>query len=162
MKKQLLAWLGFVLFSWALNAQSNPATINSTLHGVVLDEKTKEPVIGATVQIKGTTHGVVTDVEGKFYFQTGQILPYTLIISNLSYKTREVIAETDNIRITIAEDAKQLNEFVVVGYGTQKKSDLTGSVASVSKSIIEQTPVSSFDRLLQGSVSGVQVVQASG
>ncbi|AEE49701.1 SusC/RagA family TonB-linked outer membrane protein [Haliscomenobacter hydrossis] len=162
MKKQLLAWLSFVLFAWALNAQSNPAIINSTLHGEVLDEKTKEPVIGATVQIKGTTHGVVTDVEGKFYFQTGQVLPYTLIISNLSYKTREVIAETSNIRITIAEDAKQLNEFVVVGYGTQKKSDLTGSVASVSKQIIEQTPVSSFDRLLQGSVSGVQVVQASG
>ena len=162
MKKQLLAWLGFVLFASALSAQSNPAIINSTLHGVVLDEKTKEPVIGATVQIKGTTHGVVTDVEGKFYFQTGQILPYTLIISNLSYKTKEVIAESDNISITIAEDAKQLNEFVVVGYGTQKKSDLTGSVASVSKSIIEQTPVSSFDRLLQGSVSGVQVVQASG
>lgn len=162
MKKQLLAWLGFVLFTSTLSAQSNPATINSTLHGVVLDEKTKEPVIGATVQIKGTTHGVVTDVDGKFYFQTGQILPYTLIISNLSYKTKEVIAETDNISITIAEDAKQLNEFVVVGYGTQKKSDLTGSVASVSKSIIEQTPVSSFDRLLQGSVSGVQVIQASG
>lgn len=162
MKKQLLVWLGFVLFTWTLSAQSNPAIINSTLHGEVLDEKTKEPVIGATVQIKGTTHGVVTDVEGKFYFQTGQILPYTLIISNLSYKTKEVVAETNNIRITIAEDAKQLNEFVVVGYGTQKKSDLTGSVASVSKSIIEQTPVSSFDRLLQGSVSGVQVVQASG
>ncbi|MDX2070502.1 MAG: TonB-dependent receptor [Haliscomenobacter sp.] len=162
MKKQLLAWLGFVLFTSALSAQSNPAIINSTLHGVVLDEKTKEPVIGATVQIKGTTHGVVTDVEGKFYFQTGQILPYTLIVSNLSYKTKEVIAETNNISITIAEDAKQLNEFVVVGYGTQKKSDLTGSVASVSKSIIEQTPVSSFDRLLQGSVSGVQVIQASG
>lgn len=162
MKKQLLAWLGFVLFTSTLSAQSNPATINSTLHGVVLDEKTKEPVIGATVQIKGTTHGVVTDVEGKFYFQTGQTLPYTLIVSNLSYKTKEVVAETNNISITIAEDAKQLNEFVVVGYGTQKKSDLTGSVASVSKSIIEQTPVSSFDRLLQGSVSGVQVVQASG
>ncbi len=162
MKKQLLVWLGFVLFTSALNAQSNPAIINSTLRGEVLDEKTKEPVIGATVQIKGTTHGVVTDVDGKFYFQTGQILPYTLIVSNLSYKTKEVVAETNNIRITIAEDAKQLNEFVVVGYGTQKKSDLTGSVASVSKSIIEQTPVSSFDRLLQGSVSGVQVVQASG
>lgn len=162
MKKQLLAWAGFVLFSWALGAQSNPAIINSSLSGEVLDEKTKEPVIGATVQIKGTTHGVVTDVQGKFHFETGQILPYTLIVSSMGFKTKEVIAENTGIRIFIAEDAKQLNEFVVVGYGTQKKSDLTGSVASVSKQIIEQTPVSSFDRLLQGSVSGVQVIQASG
>lgn len=162
MKKQLLAWASFVLFSWALGAQSNPAIINSSLSGEVLDEKTKEPIIGATVQIKGTTHGVVTDVQGKFHFETGQILPYTLIISSMGFKTKEVIAEHSGIRILIAEDAKQLNEFVVVGYGSQKKSDLTGSVASVSKQIIEQTPVSSFDRLLQGSVSGVQVTQASG
>lgn len=162
MKKQLLAWASFVLFSWALGAQSNPAIINSSLSGEVLDEKTKEPIIGATVQIKGTTHGVVTDVQGKFHFETGQILPYTLIVSSMGFKTKEVIAENSGIRIFIAEDAKQLNEFVVVGYGTQKKSDLTGSVASVSKQIIEQTPVSSFDRLLQGSVSGIQVTQASG
>lgn len=136
-------------------------TINSRLDGVVLDSLTKQPIPGAVIRIKGTTNTAATDLNGKFQLVTGQRFPYTLAISYIGYKTKEVIANGSPITIRLTETVNQLNDVVVVGYGTQKRSDITGSVASVSKNILNQ-PAASFDNLLQGSVSGVAVTQNSG
>jgi TonB-linked SusC/RagA family outer membrane protein len=151
----------FLLPFRALSQTDPRPTINSRLEGIVLDSLTKQPIPGAVIRIKGTTNAAATDVNGKFQLITGQRFPYTLTISYISYKTRELIADGSPVTITLSENVNQLNDVVVVGYGTQKRSDITGSVASVSKNLLNQ-PAASFDNLLQGSVSGVAVTQNSG
>jgi TonB-linked SusC/RagA family outer membrane protein len=146
----------------AAAAQNEPKpTINSRLEGTVVDSLTKQPIVGAVVHIKGTTHAASTDAAGKFEFITGQIFPYTLTISYIGYKNKDIIARGSPVKIALAEAVSQLNDIVVVGYGTQRRSDITGSVASVSKNLLSQ-PAASFENLLQGSVSGVAVTQNSG
>lgn len=163
MKKKiyLILWFCFLLISTGINAQKTKPLINSTLNGIVIDKDSKNPITGATVQIKGTTHTVFTDAEGKFYFKTGQIFPYTLIVSFIGYDKREVIAETNSITITLDQTTQKLEEIVVVGYGTQKKKDITGSVSSVPKASLNQIS-SSADNLLRGAIAGVVVTQSSG
>ena len=93
--------------------QQVKSTINSTLSGQVLDEKTKEPIPGVSLFIKGTTHGVITDAEGHFYFQTGQKFPYTLIVTFIGYQKQDYIAEGTPVTIYLKEEAKELEEIVV-------------------------------------------------
>jgi iron complex outermembrane receptor protein len=88
-------------------------TINSTLSGQVLDEKTKEPIPGVSLYIKGTTHGVITDTEGHFYFQTGQKFPYSLVVSFVGYQKQDYIAQGTPVTIYLKEEAKELEEIVV-------------------------------------------------
>ena len=163
MKKSFiyLTWVWILILPWSIFAQSSAPVINSTLSGKIIDEKTKEPLIGATVQIKGTTNGAATDIDGKFALKTGQKLPYTLLVNYVGYSPLEVLATTNTISIELKENASQLSEVVVVGYGTQKRSDITGSIASVPLEIKNQ-PVASVERLLQGSVAGAIVTQTSG
>ncbi|WP_343668756.1 TonB-dependent receptor [Chitinophaga sp.] len=139
----------------------NEPVINSTLTGIVVDSKSQTPLIGALVRIKGTTNQVLTDNKGKFFFKTGQKLPYVLEAVYIGYKKQEIEATTSPLTISLVENESQLSEVVVVGYGTQRKSDLTGSVASVNKGLLSQ-PAASFDNLLQGSVPGINVTQSSG
>ena len=135
---------------------------NVSLYGRVVDERTREPLAGAVVHIKGTTHEVVANGNGEFKFITGQHVPVVYIVSYVGYKTREVpIDSYGHADISLQGNNSILNDVVVVGYGTQRRSDITGSVASVSKSLLNQ-PAVSFDNLLQGSVSGVAVTQSSG
>ncbi len=163
MKKKLNIYiLLFLLFITAgIQAQNTTPLIQSKLDGTVVDDITNQPIIGASVTIKGTTHGVVTDAEGKFYFQTGQKFPYTLIVSYIGYKKLEVIVEKNPVIINLKEERQELDELVVVGYGTQKRKDITGSVASVPKANLSQV-TSSADNLLRGAVAGVVVTQSSG
>ena len=159
---KFLTLLFFILISSGAFAQTETVPlINSRLIGTVKDSLTKQPIIGAVIHIKGTTHAVTAAAGGNFSFVTGQKFPYTLIVSFIGYKTKEVIADGSPIAIVLAENINQLNDVVVVGYGTQKKSDVTGSIGSVSKNILNQ-PAASFDNLLQGAVSGVAVTQNSG
>jgi len=145
-----------------LQAQSgSESIIRSTLDGHVYDSKTRNGLEGATIQIKGTTHTATTDRNGKFSFRTGQKFPYTLSISFVGYKTQEATADESTIEILLQEQQAQLSEVVVVGYGTQKRSDLSGAIGSVPKSLLSQ-PAVAFDNLLQGAVSGVSVTQSSG
>ncbi|MDN3582525.1 SusC/RagA family TonB-linked outer membrane protein [Mucilaginibacter flavus] len=155
--------LSFVVTGSIASAQQTepPATINSHLVGKIIDSVTKQPVAGAVIKIKGTTHAVAAGQDGSFSFITGQKFPYTLVVSFIGYKTKEVIANGSPITVTLADGVNQLNDVVVVGYGTQKKSDITGSIASVPKNILSQ-PAAGFDNLLQGAVSGVAVTQNSG
>src|SRR6187431_1681757 len=163
MKKTLynLLWLGIFLVSLGSNAQNTTPFIQSKLNGTVIDKITNEPIIGASVLIKGTTHGVNTDFKGNFYFQTGQKFPYTLIISYLGYKTQEFIVDGSPVAVELAPNVEELNELVVVGYGTVKKSDITGAVSSLKKSDFNIGANVSIDLMIQAKSSGVQINQTS-
>lgn len=119
-----------------------------------------EPIIGATIMVKGTKNGTVTDFDGNFSISNVQ--SGTLVISYVGYKTKEIAFHgTAPINVTLAEDSKALDEVVVVGYGTQKKSDVTGSVTSVNKDRLSQLPVTNVMQALEGATSGVLVTQSS-
>lgn len=119
------------------------------------------PVPGATVSVKGTTNGVITDVKGGFKL-TVSGTP-TLVVSIIGYTSKEVLVGAESVySIVLASSVSNLNEVVVVGYGTTRRKDLTGSVSSVSAKQIEQVPVTSVDQALQGRASGVQVTNNDG
>ncbi|WP_461451217.1 TonB-dependent receptor plug domain-containing protein [Mucilaginibacter sp.] len=159
---KLFPSLLFLIIPFASFAQQKDIpVINSHIEGVVIDSVTKQPIAGVTLRIKNVTHAVTTTSNGRFTFVTGQKLPYTLVVSFVGYKTKEVVANGSPVNIELAENVAQLNDVVIVGYGTQKKSDLTGAIGSVPKNILAQ-PAASFDNLLQGAVSGVAVTQNSG
>ena len=163
MKKTVtvLLWIWILIQPQRHFAQTAGPVINSTLSGQIVDEKTKEPLIGATIQIKGTTNGAVTNTDGKFFLKTGQTLPFTLVVNYVGYSPQEIQATTNTINIELKENTSQLSEVVVVGYGTQKRSDITGSIASVPLEVRNQ-PVASVERLLQGAIPGAIVTQTSG
>ncbi len=113
MNKFLTLLLFQALSTTASFGQQIKPTINSTLSGLVLDEKTKQPIPGVSIYIKGTTHGVVSDAEGHFYFQTGQKFPYSLVVSFIGYQKQDYIAEGTPVTIYLKEEAKELEEIVV-------------------------------------------------
>lgn len=113
MNKFITLLLFLVISTTASIGQQVKSTINSTLSGQVLDEKTKQPIPGVSLYIKGTTHGVITDAEGHFYFQTGQKFPYSLVVSFIGYQKQEYIAEGTPVTIYLKEEAKELEEIVV-------------------------------------------------
>lgn len=145
-----------LMVSLSASAQTTPI-INSKLTGRVIDAKTKQALPGATVSIKGTTHLVITDADGKFNFVTGQKFPYTLVISYVSYKTKEVIANGDHLEIGLEDSPSQLNDVVVVGYGTQQRRDVVSAVTKIDPSSTRNIPEGSFDAQLQGKAAGVQI-----
>ena len=133
---------------------------SETATGTVLDN-TGETVIGASVVVKGTTNGVVTDINGNFSLQNvkkGAILQ----VSYVGYKTQEVTWNGKALTITLAEDTEMLEEVVVVGYGTQKKTNLTGSVSMVDAEALEARPVQNVQQALQGVVPGLNVGVGNG
>ena len=163
-KRVYITLLSCVLFFLPLIGHAQvPAqpTINSKIHGKVLDSRTKESLPGVSVKIKGVTNSVATDYNGDFDLITGQTLPYTLVISYVGYKTSEVFVDGSPVTILLEESSNQLSDVVVVGYGTQKRSDVTGAVSSVSQTNLQQ-PVTSVDQALKGAAPGVQVTQTSG
>src|SRR5205085_11952863 len=108
----------FILLTIAVNAQNN----NIFLSGKVVEGKNKTPLEGATVHIKGTTHEVVTDKSGTFKFITAQRVPVTYVVSFVGFQTQEVSAtEPSGVQIELNESNSQLNDVVVIGYGTQSK-----------------------------------------
>ena len=116
--------------------------------GIVKDEN-GEPIIGANIQVVGKSAGTITDMNGRFSISASA--NSTLQITYIGYQTQPVnIGEQRNIKIILKEDNAQLDEVVVVGYGTQKKSDLTGSNASIKASEIKNLPVYSVEEALQG------------
>lgn len=130
-----------------------------TINGVVMDANA-EPVIGASVVEKGTSNGSITDINGKFSLN---VKPgATLRISYVGYQTQEIKA-SKMMKIILKEDSEMLSEIVVVGYGVQKKENLTGAVASVDVSkTLEGRPIADVGRGLQGTTPGLSVVIPSG
>lgn len=128
--------------------------------GLVLD-KNGDPIIGATVQVKGTKQLVVTDLDGKFVIKNAKAS--TITISYVGFIKKEVqVQPGKSLNITLEEDAKMLNDVVVVGYGTQRKEELTSSVMSVKSDNFLQGENSDAASLIRGKVAGLTVVQSSG
>ncbi len=129
-----------------------------TVSGTILDE-TGEPLIGCTVQLKGGQVGTVADLDGRFKMQVPKNA--TLVFTFIGYKTQEQKA-VDGMRVVMKSDSQTLNEVVAVGYGTMKRSDITGSVVSVKAEDMQQTSASTMDQMLQGRAAGMQITSNSG
>ena len=133
----------------------------TTLTGTVLDE-TGEPIIGANILVKGTTNGTTTDLDGHFSLDVDRI-PATLIISYIGYDKQEIKATAGKIlKVVMAPDNNVMEEVVVTGYGTFKKSAYAGSASTVKTGELKDLPVVSFSSLLEGNAPGVQVTSSSG
>ncbi|SMC59460.1 SusC/RagA family TonB-linked outer membrane protein [Pedobacter africanus] len=142
-------------------AQTQPL-INSTLKGQVIDSLTKQGIPGVSIHITGTTHTVQTDPDGRFDFVTGQKFPYTLEIRHISYEKKDVVANGSPILIRLKEITGQLNDVVIIGYGTQQRKDLIGSVSKIDPSGTKNIPEAGFDAQLQGKAAGVQINSNTG
>lgn len=153
MKTKSLLLASALLMSASAFAQKN------IFKGVVLDDQ-GEPVIGATIQVKGNKGtGTITDLDGNFSIETDASQP--LVITYVGYQNVEV-KPSANMRITLKQDDKTLDEVVVVGYGTQKKSVVTASIAKIGADELGKTQPVRVDAALKGLVSGVQVTTAGG
>ena len=154
MKKSLVTLL-LMLFCCAVFAQQN-------VNGVVIEEATSEPLAGAAVQVKNSQSGTIADADGKFSISVspGQ----TLLISYIGMIPQEILVKEGmtNLTIKMLSDAVDINEVVVVGYGVQKKVNLTGSVSSVKGEALELRPVADAVQSLQGMVPGLLVSNSSG
>jgi TonB-linked SusC/RagA family outer membrane protein len=129
-----------------------------TVSGIVRDEK--GPLPGVTVVVKNSSNGTVTDANGKFAIKANR--NDILVFSTVGFLTREVVVTNASINITLSVDTKQLEEFVVIGYGTQKRSDVTGAIASVSSENFNRGVVTNPGELMQGKLAGVSVAANSG
>lgn len=130
-----------------------------TASGVVLDASNGEPIIGANVIEKGTTNGTITDFDGNFVLivQPGAVIQ----VSYMGYKTQELPA-AENMRVQLGEDSELLDEVVVVGYGTVRKNDATGSVTAIKPDEMNKGLTTNAQEMLQGKVAGVLVTSDSG
>lgn len=148
----------------SLYATTTEVTITQqkkAINGVVFDGGLNEPLIGANVVVKGTTNGTVTDLDGKFTLEAAP--NDILVISSIGFKSLEIKAsDAAKGKITLQEDTQALDEVVVVGYGVQKKANLTGSVAHISAEAIESRSVASVSAALAGQIPGVTAIQSSG
>lgn len=147
----------FLLFSGEMNAQDD-----ATVTGVVVDAETQEPLPGVTVFEKGTNNGTATNFDGEYSLELSN-QEATLVFSFVGFVTQEVRVDGRNtINITLQVDSNSLDEVVVIGYGTAKKSDLTGSVATISGSDLAEQARSSVAEALTGRLPGVQVLSTEG
>lgn len=136
--------------------------MSQNISGVVYDTK-NEPLPGVTVVIKGMTTGSITDINGKFSLSVPDASKKTLVFSYIGFQTTEkAIGNQKEISIVLQEDTKKLEEVVVVGYGTQKKSVVTGAIASVRSKDMEGVAIPRIEDALKGRTAGVTVIQSSG
>ncbi|WP_232541044.1 SusC/RagA family TonB-linked outer membrane protein [Spirosoma endbachense] len=135
----------------------------NVIKGTVLDEK-NQVIPGATVVIKSTDAGTTSDANGKFSLSTTKSLPLTLVVSFLGYKAQEITTglSLEPLLIQLAETANQLDETVVVGYTTAKRSSYTGSVSVVNARDLENLQITSIGKALQGTVPGLQSIASAG
>lgn len=140
--------------------KSGNAGVKKAITGQVIDDS-GEPVIGATVAEEGSANGTITDIDGNFTLQASD--DATLLVSFIGYTTQTIKSKAgEPLKVVLKEDNQMLDEVVVVGFGSQKKVNLTGSVAVVSADEIAQRPVSNVTQALQGMVPGLQITQSNG
>lgn len=153
-KRSLLLVALFVIGCLQLMAQTR------TIKGEVTDAQNGEALIGATVMVEGEKGGTVTDFDGNFSLQVSSSAK-KIKVSYIGYIDK-VLSISDNMKVKLESDSKALADVVVIGYGTARKSDLTGSVATVKSKDFNKGLVSSPEQLLNGKVSGVQIMSNSG
>src|SRR5690606_7221213 len=153
MKKVLLFFIGALCFTVLAQAQTRP------VKGHVAD-KSGEPLPGVSIMLKNTTQGTSTDADGNFSINVPASGNPVLTVTYLGYKTIDVtVGSQSSLNITLEESSQMLSEVTVVdiGYGTVRRKDLTGAIASVSSDVIAAAPVSSALEAITGRVSGVQI-----
>ena len=150
--------LTLVLLSFFLGIQCMVAQ-QMKVTGVVINEDDGEPVIGASIVVKGTTVGTITDLDGKFELEADKNAK--LVVSYVGLKTLETTAQA-NMRVVLSSDAQELDDVIVVAYGTAKKSSFTGSAGVVGTKDLDMRPLTNATAALEGNVSGVQVGTGSG
>ncbi|MBN2348098.1 MAG: TonB-dependent receptor [Bacteroidales bacterium] len=155
MRKILFLFL--IITVWVLSSHAQEHTIK----GVVVSAEDNGPLVGVSILVKGTTSGTVSDREGKYELTIAHA--DTVIFSYVGFLSQEHIINSDmKMDVLLEPEFENIEQVYVIGYGTQKKSDITGSVISVSSEKITQTPVSGIDQALQGRASGVMVTANSG
>ena len=137
------------------------SALDKTIKGKILDD-TDQPVPGVSIVLKGTSTGTVSDAEGAFSINVPDA-GGTLVFSSVGYLSQEVATGSQSsINVKLVTDSKALTEVVVVGYGSQLKREVTGSVQTVSAADIKDMPVTQVTQKLQGRLAGVQINQATG
>lgn len=135
---------------------------NNTVKGVVTDASNNDPLPGVNIIIKGTQNGVVTDMDGKYQI-TVSSSDAVLQFSSIGYMNEETaIAGRSTIDMTLSPDVASIDEVVVIGYGTAKRKDLTGSIATMSGEKLEKIPIANAAEAIQGRLPGVRVLTTDG
>lgn len=156
MKRKILFLSVLLLFGvYLVSAQQNPS-----VSGVVTDAADGSPMVGVSVQLKGTSSGTVTDIDGRYSLSVPQ--GSTLVFSYIGMEKQEISVKSKVINVKMQSDAKMLDEVVAVGYGTMRKSDLSGASVSVGEEKLRSSVITTMDQALQGRVTGVTAVQTSG
>lgn len=152
----------FFLLSVALIMSFQLIAQPRRISGTILDSKDKSAMIGANIMEKGTSNGTITDINGKFSLNVSSSNSI-LVISSIGYTTLEVnVGNNSVLNLEMDEDTELLEEVVVIGYGTMKKSDISGASVSVSEDAIKGSVITNLDQALQGRASGVSSVMTSG
>lgn len=161
LRKTHVLWIPLLVCLFLVNGVNVMAAIEQAIHvkGQVVDTA-GEPVIGANIVVKGTTTGVISDIDGNFAIDASR--NSVLLVSFIGYKSQEVKVTGPSVKVVLADDAEMLNEVVVVGYGSQKKSDITGAMVNVKSEALQQAPVGNIGAALQGLAAGVDVQMAGG
>lgn len=152
--KRLTASVLFLIMTIFFLSAQEPMTVR----GKIVDDQ-NEPMIGVSVLEKGTSNGVTTDLDGNYQLSVRQ--GSTLVFSYIGYVSQEHTVSSSTLNITMKEDVQALDEVVVVGYGVQRKSSLTGAVSSVKSEDMEARTITRAEQALQGKTAGVQVLSAS-
>ena len=143
MKRAFLSFL-------ALFACITLAMAQSRISGIVLSAEDQEPIIGASVLLKGTSVGSITDIDGRFQISNVPENAKTIVVSFVGMKTQEIPISDQEMKILLQNDSKQIDEVIVVAYGTQKKSSFTGSASTVGATTIEKRALSNATAALEG------------
>lgn len=156
MNQRLLSFVAlFFLVSASAVAQTVSGRVTSGVDG--------QPLPGVSVLVKGTTTGTTTDADGEYTLSVPSLQNSVLTMSFIGYKVQEIpVNNRTQINVTMEEDVTTINEVVVIGYGTQKRSDLTGAVGSVSEERLRERPATSLNQAMSGKIAGVQVNTNSG
>ncbi len=144
----------------SLIAQNSTSNNKITIEGLILDKVSNEPLIGASITEEDTDNGTTTDLDGKFSLQVSETA--YIIVSYIGYKDQKLQATSEFMTILVDLDATVLDQVVVVGYGSQRKSDLTGAISSIGEKELKQLPNTGLEQALQGRSAGVYVTQNSG
>lgn len=155
--KQRLLKLSVLFFLVSASAMAQTVT------GRITSETDGSPLPGVSVLVKGTTTGTTTDIDGRYTLNVPDTESSVLIMSFIGFAAQEIpVNNRTIIDVAMAEDVTMMNEIVVIGYGTQKRSDLTGAVGSVNEQKLKERPATSLNQALSGKIAGVQVNTNSG
>ncbi len=129
--------------------------------GKVLDSRDNSPIANATISVKGGRSATATTADGSFQLRVPATAT-TLVVSSVGYSSKDVLIGSEPMQVTLEQTNAALNEVVVVGYGTQRRRDVTGAIAKVNSEQLNSIPVPSFEAALQGKAAGVQIIQGNG